>query len=96
MERWGFFISIVSGVVTILGLVGIFVKIGSALGSVDAEMKEMRKDIDGNQKDINALGSKVNQMQIENTRLISTLSSDLGWIKASLADIKTEVQKKKE
>ena len=94
MEKWSFFISIISGVVTILGLAGILVKLGSVLGTVDADMKELRKDVDSNYKDINSLGTKVNQMQIENTRLISTLSSDLGWIKASLADIKSEVQKK--
>lgn len=94
MEKWSFFISIVSGIVTILGLAGILVKLGSVLGTVDADMKELRKDVDSNYKDINSLGTKVNQMQIENTRLISTLSSDLGWIKASLADIKSEVQKK--
>ena len=94
MEKWSFFISIISGVVTIIGLAGILVKLGSVLGTVDADMKELRKDVDSNYKDINSLGTKVNQMQIENTRLISTLSSDLGWIKASLADIKSEVQKK--
>lgn len=96
MENWSFFISIISGIVTVFGFVGILVKLGRALGTVDTEMKEMRKDTDANQKDINALGSKVNTMQIENTRLVTSLSSDLGWIKASLADIKNEVQKKKE
>ena len=94
MEKWSFFISIASGIVTLIGLIGMFVKLGTVLGTVDANLKEMRKDVDSNYKDINSLGSKVNQMQIENTRLISTLSSDLGWIKASLADIKSEVQKK--
>ena len=53
----------------------------------------MRKDIDKNAVDINNLGSKVSQMQSENTRLITTLSSDLGWIKASLSDIKTKIDK---
>ena len=56
----------------------------------------MRKDIDQNAGDINNLGQKVNSMQIENVKLISTLSSDLGWIKSSLSDIKSEISKKKE
>lgn len=96
MEKWSLFISAVSGIITIIGLVSMFVKLGRVIGSFESDSKEMRKDIDTNQRDINALGSKVNQMQIENTRLITTLSSDLGWIKASLIDIKNEVQKGKD
>lgn len=96
MEKWGFIVSVASGCVTILGFVGIFVKLGRDRGVAETEQKEMRKDIDKNATDINALGTKVNQMQLENTRLITTLSSDLGWIKASLTDIKQGMQGKKE
>ena len=39
------------------------------------------------------LENKTNNMQVENARLVSTLSSDLGWIKSSLADIKAEIKK---
>ena len=94
MEKWSMAVSIVSGFLTIAGFVGIFIKLGRDKGVAETEQKEMRKDIDKNATDINALGAKVSQMQIENTRLITTLSSDLGWIKASLSDIKNEMQKK--
>ena len=59
-------------------------------------MQELRKDIDRNAKDINALGTKVNQMQLENSKMITALSSDQGWIKSSLMDIKRELSRKKE
>lgn len=94
MEKWSMTVSIVSGFLTIAGFVGIFIKLGHDKGVAESEQKEMRKDIDKNATDINALGAKVSQMQIENTRLITTLSRDLGWIKASLSDIKTEMKKK--
>lgn len=96
MEKWSLTVSIISGLMTIAGFVGIFIKLGRDKGVAETEQKEMRKDIDKNATDINALGTKVNQMQLENTRLITTLSSDLGWIKASLTDIKQGMQGKKE
>jgi hypothetical protein len=95
MERWSLLISVVSGLSACIGFVGIFVKLGREKGESDAIQKEMRKDIDSNAKDINSLGSKVNSMQIENTKLITTLSNDLGWIKSSLMDIKNEISKTK-
>jgi hypothetical protein len=96
MQTWGTVISIVSGCLTLIALITIFVKLGKEKGVNETILKEMRKDIDENKKDINNLGQKVNSMQIENVKLISTLSSDLGWIKSSLADIKVEIQKKSE
>lgn len=96
MEKWGSVISVVKDVVTIAGFIGIFIKLGYDKGVNEKEQKEMRKDIDKNATDINNLGTKVSQMQIENTRLITTLSSDLGWIKASLADIKNDIKQKRE
>ena len=62
---------------------------------IDATLAELRKDVDANAKDINAIGSKVNQIQLENMQVVTALSSDLGWIKSSLTDIKTEMQKKR-
>lgn len=96
MDRWLSFVSVIASFSTLLGFVGIFIKLGREKGESDAVIREVRKDVDTNAKDINSLGQKVNQMQIENTRLISTLSSDLGWIKSSLADIKSEISKGKE
>ena len=96
MQTWGTVISIVSGCLTLIALVTIFIKLGREKGVNETTLKEMRKDIDQNAGDINNLGQKVNSMQIENVKLISTLSSDLGWIKSSLADIKVEIQKKSE
>lgn len=96
MDKWLSFVSVIASFSTLLGFVGIFIKLGREKGESDAIIREVRKDVDTNVKDINSLGQKVNQMQIENTRLISTLSSDLGWIKSSLADIKSEISKGKE
>ena len=96
MDKWLSFVSVIASFSTLLGFVGIFIKLGREKGESDAVIREVRKDVDTNAKDINNLGQKVNQMQIENTRLISTLSSDLGWIKSSLADIKSEISKGKE
>lgn len=94
MQMWGTVISVVSGCLTLVSLVSIFLKLGREKGTNETILKEMRKDIDENKKDINSLGQKVNSMQIENVKLISTLSSDLGWIKSSLSDIKVEIAKK--
>lgn len=96
MEKWSLFISIIAGMSTFIGFVAVFIRFGRDKGESDAIKKELRKDVDKNAKDISNLDTKVNQMQIENARLISTLSSDLGWIKSSLADIKNEIAKGKE
>lgn len=96
MEKWSLFISIITGISTFISLVAVFVKLGREKGEMDATIKEIRKDVDHNEKEINKLMEKISSMQIENTRLISTLSSDLGWIKSNLADIKNEIAKSKE
>lgn len=96
MQVWGTLISIISGCLTLIALVTIFIKLGREKGANEITLKEMRKDIDDNKTDINRLGSKVVTMELENAKFISTLSSDLGWIKSSLSDIKSEIAKKKE
>ena len=93
MQVWGTVISVVSGCLTLISLVSIFLKLGRERGVNEAVQKEMKKDIDENKKNINDLDHKVNTMQIENVKLISALSSDLGWIKSSLSDIKNEIAK---
>ena len=93
MQVWGTVISVVSGFLTLISLVSIFLKLGRERGVNEAVQKEMKKDIDENKKNINDLDHKVNTMQIENVKLISALSSDLGWIKSSLSDIKNEIAK---
>ena len=93
MDRWSLLVPVISGASSIIGFIAVFVKMGREKGVADTEMREMRKDVDKNAVDINSLWAKVSQMQIENTRLISTLSSDLGWIKASLSDIKTKMDR---
>ena len=93
MEKWLSFISVIASFSTLLGFVGIFIKLGREKGESDAYQKEMRKDIEKNARDINALGSKVNNMEVENTRLVSNLSRDLEWIKSSLTEIKEKVSK---
>jgi hypothetical protein len=49
--------------------------------------------VNSNDLNIRNLESKTTTLQIENTKLIATLSSDLGWIKSSLSDIKAEIKK---
>lgn len=94
MEKWLSFISVIASFSTLLGFVGIFIKLGREKGEADAYQKEMRRDIETNAKDINNLGTKVNNMEVENTRLITTLSNDLTWIKSSLTKIDDKLSKK--
>lgn len=92
MDKIGMFVTMISSITTFIGFVSVFVKMGKEKGEQTAIIREIRKDVDTNAKDINSLGSKVNQMQIENTKMMTTLSSDLGWIKSSLMDIKSEMR----
>lgn len=94
MKEWLAFISMIASFVTLLGFIAIFVKIGREKGILEVTVQEMKKQIEKNSIDINSLGTKLNVMQIENTKLITTLSSDLGWIKSSLNDIKVEIKKR--
>ncbi|MBR1403466.1 MAG: hypothetical protein IJ558_04760 [Treponema sp.] len=94
MGTFASIVSVVSGCATILGFILIFVKYGQDKGASDAEKKEMRKDIDKNAKDIDALGAKVNAIQLENLKVNTSLSSDLGWIKASIDSINKKLDRK--
>ena len=91
MEMFTLIVSVASGIATISGVVGILVKMGKDKGESAAELREMRKDIDHNAKDIDALGTKVNNIQLETAVQLRTLSSDIGWIKSTLGDIKTKI-----
>lgn len=95
MEKWLSFVAVIASFSTVIGFVAIFIKLGREKGASEAYQKEMRRDIDNNAKDINNLGAKVNNMEVENTRLITTLSNDLTWIKASLTKIDDKLSKKK-
>ena len=55
---------------------------------------ELRKDVDKNAVDINNLGAKVNQIQIDNIKMITTLSSDMGWIKSTLDGINKKLDER--
>ena len=92
MDKIGMFVTMISSITAFIGFISIFVKMGKEKGEQAVIIREIRKDVDTNAKDINSLGSKVNQMQIENTKMMTTLSSDLGWIKSSLMDIKSEMK----
>ena len=94
MEKWLSFVAVIASFSTVIGFIAIFIKLGREKGESDAYQKEMRRDIDANAKDINNLGAKVNNMEVENTRLITTLSNDLTWIKASLTKIDDKLSKK--
>ena len=87
------FVSIIASLSTLVGFISIFIKMGREKGAQEVTIKDIRKDIDSNALNIRNLENKTNTMQVENARLVSTLSSDLGWIKSSLADIKAEIKK---
>lgn len=94
MESWMSFISVIASFTTLIGFIVFFIKLGREKGESDTTIKEIRKDVEQNAKDINSLGAKVNNMEIENTRLTTTLSNDLSWIKASLTKIDDKLSKK--
>ena len=68
-------------------------KYGKDKGETASDMREMRKDIDHNAKDINDLGTKVNNIQLENAVQLRALSSDMGWIKSTLDGINKKLDK---
>ena len=94
MDEWLQVVSVIASFSTLIAFVSVFIKMGRDKGVSEAIQDEMRKDMDQNAKDINALGAKVNQMQLDNTKLVTALTSDLAWIKSSLEDIKSEMTKK--
>lgn len=77
-------VSVASGCVTIFGLVALFVKYGHDKGKDESDKKEMRKDIDANTTEIKNLGVRVNKMELDNAKMVTALSSDMGWIKSTL------------
>ena len=93
MEMFALIVSVASGIGTVAGVVGLVVKIGRDKGEAAAEMRELRKDVDRNAKDIDALGTKVNNIQLETAVQLRTLSSDMGWIKSTLEDIKSKIDR---
>ena len=95
METFAVIVSVLSGCSTVAGLVAIFVKMGKDKGESEVEMREMRKDIDHNAKDIDALGTKVNTIQLETAVQLRTLSSDMGWIKSTLDGINKKLDDKR-
>ena len=89
-------VSIISVVSTLIGFVSILLKLGREKGIQEVTIKEIRKDVNDNHEDIEKLKKDVTDAQIKNTAMMSTLSSDLGWIKSSLSDIKAEISRKGE
>lgn len=77
-------VSAVSGCVTIFGFVALFVKHGHDKGKDESDKNEMRKDIDTNTTEIKNLGVRVNKMELDNAKMVTALSSDMGWIKSTL------------
>ena len=55
---------------------------------------ELRKDIDTNAKDINEVGKKLNKLELDNTKVITSMAESIGWIKSSVDDIKQRMDKK--
>lgn len=93
MEMFALIVSVASGIGTVAGVVGLVLKIGRDKGESAAKMHELRKDVDRNAKDIDALGTKVNNIQLETAVQLRTLSSDMGWIKSTLEDIKSKIDR---
>ena len=77
-------VSVASGCVTIFGFVALFVKYGHDKGKDESDKKEMRKDIDTNTTEIKKLDVRVNKMELDNAKMVTALSSDMGWIKSTL------------
>ena len=77
-------VSVASGCVTIFGFIAFFVKYGHDKGKDESDKKEMRKDIDTNTTEIKNLGVRVNKMELDNAKMVTALSSDMGWIKSTL------------
>ena len=77
-------VSVASGCITIFGFVALFVKYGHDKGKDESDKKEMRKDIDTNTTEIKNLGVRVNEMELDNAKMVTALSSDMGWIKSTL------------
>lgn len=77
-------VSFASGCVTIFGFIALFVKYGHDKGKDESDKKEMRKDIDTNTTEIKDLGVRVNKMELDNAKMVTALSSDMGWIKSTL------------
>lgn len=93
MEMFALIVSVASGIGTVAGVVGLVLKIGRDKGESAAKMRELRKDVDRNAKDIDSLGTKVNNIQLETAVQLRTLSSDMGWIKSTLEDIKSKIDR---
>lgn len=96
MEKWSLIVSIISVFSTLIGFVSILLKLGREKGIQEVTIKEIRNDVNNNHEDIEKLKKDVTDTQIRNTAMMSTLSSDLGWIKSSLSDIKSEISRKGE
>lgn len=77
-------VSFASGCVTIFGFVALFVKYGHDKGKDESDKKEMRKDIDTNTTEIKNLDVRLNKMELDNAKMVTALSSDMGWIKSTL------------
>lgn len=77
-------VSVASGCVTIFGFIALFVKYGHDKGKDESDKKEMRKDIDTNTTEIKNLDVKLNKMELDNAKMVTALSSDMGWIKSTL------------
>lgn len=77
-------VSFASGCVTIFGFVALFVKYGHDKGKDESDKKEMRKDIDTNTTEIKNLDVRINKMELDNAKMVTALSSDMGWIKSTL------------
>jgi len=94
MESWLSFVSIVASFVTFIGFIAVFVKLGREKGETDANMKEMKERIIRNEKKLDELDNEFTQKEVENARIMGSISNDLSWIKNSLIDIKSELSKK--
>lgn len=92
MDNWLSFVSIISSFVAVIGFLTIFIKLGKDKGASEVMMKEMAKDIEKNHQEIESLKDKINKQEVDNVRLMTTLSNDLAWIKNSLVEIKDKIE----
>lgn len=94
MESWLSFVSVIASFVTLIGFVTVFIKLGREKGEMDTSMKEMKERIIRDEGKIDDLDNELTQTKIKNAEGMASISSDLGWIKNSLLDIKSELSKR--
>ena len=90
---WEKIVFVSGGAATILGLIGIWIKIGIDKGQNDRRLNDVEKAADLNTADIKKLYAQMNEIKTKFSGLESKLSTDIEWIKDSLIKIEKKLDK---